>query len=105
MSSDDGKIYSVRNSGNTNLANAGLNYAVDVDFRPNDPTYLYGGCICDKKIYEFNIDNQQKRTFIDTTKDDIYAVSHSSDSSFLAAGGKVGYFWIINSTDRLNPSI
>jgi hypothetical protein len=46
-----------------------LNKANDVDFRPGTDRYLYGGCTCDKKIYEYDTQNNNMNTLIDTTKD------------------------------------
>lgn len=40
-----------------------------MDFRPGTDRYLYGGCTCDKKIYEYDTQNNNMNTLIDTTKD------------------------------------
>lgn len=44
------------------------------------------------------------RDFFSTTSN-IWAVSQSPDNTYLAVGGKDGHFYILDTIDRVNPSI
>lgn len=81
----------------TTDANQSKNLVKDVDFKQGT-NLLYGGCTCDKALYQLNPTGATGTlsNFINPNVDEIWAVSYSLDTTFIAAGGKNGHTYIIN---------
>lgn len=57
---------------------------------------MYVGCTCDTKLRSFDINTGTRADYFDVSENDIHAVSFAPDSTFIATGGKDGWFAIIN---------
>ncbi len=63
---------------------------------------MYIGCTCDRKLRSYDLNTNNRVDYFDVQGDDIYAVSFAPDSTFLATGGKAGWFTIINTVGGPN---
>lgn len=68
LSCTDGQMYLLKWDGTIDEKEP-KNLVKDVDFRPGSERYLYGGCTCDKVLYEYDTNADNINNFINPNKD------------------------------------